>query len=132
MRLQIREQAQISVPKEDTVSVSFTDQLADQERYLDQLKAKLAEDLTNPSAVMNGEDIAKRAAAIAHCEGRIEVLYAISDAEQRNMDESVMREILMKQALRDPSDTWSGRGNDVARSKADGRRSMIDSALWDL
>lgn len=114
------------------MSASFTDQLRDQENYLDQAKAKLAADLTNDSVVMNAEDIAKAAGRIAETEGRIQVLYSLSRAEQNQASEHKMREIVIQEALRDPDDRWSGRGNDVLRSKADGRRSLLDSALWDL
>lgn len=118
------------------MTTNYADQLDKAEAALIRRKEILALEIGN-SLALGGEDLSSDRMAsmvndIAESEGEIRVLTLLANAEERGKSKEEIKEALFRLALRGPDDAWSGRGNDVRRALADGIRSAIDDAMWDL
>lgn len=105
-----------------------------QQRIADR-KTELAQELTRSTTegfYFTSENIAKAANDIAGLEGELEVIHLLNRLEANDAPVAVATRALLNEALRGAQDTWSGRGNDVKRAFADGRRDAVDNATYSL
>lgn len=103
--------------------------------YVKALKRELADKIIDALAedtYLPAEHIAKATNRIAEKEGALEVAHLVKHAEANEASTETLTRMLLREAVRSADDTWSGRGNDVRRAFADGRRNAIDDAMLDL
>lgn len=104
--------------------------------YVTLLKQALADDLMDSTKeggrYFPSERIAKAANEIAVKEAELEVAHLIVSAERNEVSKETLAKMLLREALRSPDDSWSGRTNDVKRAFNDGRRDALDDANMDL
>lgn len=103
--------------------------------YVKALKRELADKIIDALAedtYLSAEHIARTANQIAEKEGALEVAHLLKHAEANEVSKDTLARMLLREAVRPADDTWSGRGNDVRRAFADGRRNAIDDAVMEF
>ena len=114
---------------------SAAERVQDLSDYVKALKRELADKITDALAedtYLPAEHIAKTANRIAEKEGALEVAHLLTHAEVNEVPKETLARMLLREAVRSTDDTWSGRGNDVKRAFADGRRDAIDDAVMEF
>lgn len=117
------------------MGIDYKDRFEKSQYQLEKSKKSLALDiqdsLKDPEAYIESEELAKRVNSIAEAEGRVQVYAQLSSLHHRLEKEEFLLAV-MSLLVRGPDDTWSGRGNDVRRAFADGRREALDEVVRDL
>ena len=119
----------------DIYGRSATERVESLRGYIKALKEDLARSIiesVETDSYFPAERIAKAANDIAEKEGALEVAHLVKHAEDNGASPETLTRMLLREAVRSADDTWSGRGGDVARSFADGRREAIDDAMMEL
>ena len=80
--------------------------------------------LAHEAALCDSQALASRLNILAKHEGRLHVFAAVLELNQAGNDE-LINGWLMDQALKGADDSWSGRNNDIARTRYDGVLSAI-------
>lgn len=118
-----------------TYGRSATERVESIRGYIKALKEDLARSMTEAvetDGYFPAERLAKAANQIAEKEGALEVAHLVQYAEANEVSKDALTRMLLREAVRSADDTWSGRGNDVKRAFADGRRDAIDDAMLEL
>ena len=118
-----------------TAGKSTSEIVADLQSSIKVLKENLSNSLVEAvenDAYFPAEQIAREANTIAELEGALQVRFLQLKLEEKNLSRQDSALALLREAVRSPQDTWSGRSGDVARSFADGRRDALDDAQFDL
>ena len=80
--------------------------------------------LAHEATLCDSQSLASRLNILAKHEGRLHVFAAVLELNQAGNDERI-HGWLMDQALKGADDSWSGRNNDIARTRHDGVLSAI-------
>ena len=80
--------------------------------------------LAHEAALCDSQALASRLNILAKHEGRLHVFAAVLGMTGTEREEGI-QEWLLDQALKGADDSWSGRNNDIARSRYDGVLSAI-------
>jgi len=80
--------------------------------------------LAHEATLCDSQALASRLNILAKHEGRLHVFAAVLELHQAGQDDRV-EGWLMDQALKGADDSWSGRNNDIARTRYDGVLSAI-------
>lgn len=81
----------------------------------------------------SASDIVRYTHLLAEAEGAHETYaYALRVAENTDGDHRTVLGRLAEKISEPANDTWSGRGNDVIRSKADGARNVLRDLMFEL
>lgn len=78
---------------------------------------------------VTAEHLTDFANEIAAAEGHVEVAHDFRAMLQQDYSADAIRKAMMRKLLLSPGDTYSGRGNDNRRAKADGVRAAVDSVI---
>lgn len=118
---------------------SAIERAQDLDGYVKALKRELADEIIDALAedrYLPAEEITRKGGFIAEKEGALQVAYLLARVEENAGEAGPSYEdlsrVLLVEAVRSPQDTWSGRGNDVKRAFADGRRDAIDDAVLEF
>jgi hypothetical protein len=80
--------------------------------------------LTHEATLCDSQSLASRLNLLAKHEGRLHVFAAVLELNQAGKGDRIQG-WLMDQALKGADDSWSGRNNDIARTRYDGVLSAI-------
>ena len=80
--------------------------------------------LAHEATLCDSQSLASRLNILAKHEGRLHVFAAVLEMNQAGNDDR-LQPWLMDQALKGADDSWSGRNNDIARTRYDGVLSAI-------
>lgn len=114
---------------------SAAERAQDLSDYVKALKRELADKIIDALAedtYLPAERIARDTNAIAYKEGALEVAHLLKYAESNEVSKDTLARMLLREAVRSPDDSWSGRNNDVKRSYNDGRRDAVDDAVLEF
>lgn len=86
--------------------------------------------LSSSDAVNHSVDLAKLVNSLAAAEGRAYVRAMIRDGLAQWATPDAIKYGILRLALSNPDDTWSGRANDVRRAYADGVREEVRDQMY--
>lgn len=113
----------------ETTATEFASRIArkgaDAQSELDGARAALGKAVAN--VANNAKDLTRYLLAISEAEGKCAMwtrLGALADRKGDALTKELLLEITLDALTPGADDTWSGRGNDVARARFDGMRSV--------